>query len=155
MSIYSTAVITSNCETTGQGSVFTGDNIKSLLLKTSDPFFSNLPPFTHISMFICFFYHFLAAPLCLSLLSVLPLCVRSADRRPTGKQHPACLSFATKLLYITAWSPAMQRGFMGHVHAEWYPLSPEDFLGRAAHLQPTSQLHSLKSMFGFETCGRD
>lgn len=50
-----------------------------------------------------FIYLFVCPPLprCLSLPSVL-LCVRSPDPRPTGKQLPACLSFATKLLYIMA-----------------------------------------------------
>lgn len=41
-----------------------------------------------------------SSPLSLSHVSVV--CVRSPDPWPTGKQLPACLSIATKLLYIMA-----------------------------------------------------
>lgn len=134
---------------------FYSDCIESIFWKTSDSSMlmslSNLPqvpPFIHFSMLI-YLFAFPPLPCCPSLLSVF-LCARSPDPWPTGRQLPACLSFATKLLYIMAWSPAMQRGFMALEHAEWYLLSPGDLLGSPGHLQQISKLHKLLSLcFGF------
>lgn len=134
----------SNSETAGPGwFFFYSDRIESIFWKTSDSSvlmsLSNHPqvsPFIHFSMLI-YLLVFPPLPCCPSLLSVF-LCVRSSDPWPTGRQLPACLSFATKLLYIMAWSPAMQRGFMALEHAEWYLLSPGDSLGSPGHLQQVS-----------------
>lgn len=97
---------------------------------------------TSSSPFLSLFFHLFPA-ITLSHSQCCRCCVWSPDLWPTAKQLPACLSIATKLLYIMAWSPAMQRGFMALEHAEWYLLSPGDSLGSPVRLQPTSQLQQL------------
>lgn len=80
-----------------------------------------------------------------SYLHVSPVCfVWSPDPWPTVKQLPACLSTATKLLYIMAWSPATQRGFMAGarrmVSAEPRGLTGES-CAFAANKSATEQLY--------------
>lgn len=99
----------------------------------------------HTPLNVSLFSHlYLAVSLPLSPVSVF---VWSPDPRPTGKQLPGCLSIATKLLYITAWSPAMQRGFMAGasrmVSAEPLGLAGES----CAFAANKSATESLKALF--------